>query len=262
MEQRVEQIEIAGLRLDLHNQRLEHQGRIVNLRPKSWELLKYMVARPAQLLGKDELVQAVWGDTVVTDASLNQVVRELRKALGDDARSPRYIETVHRRGFRFLLGANEAKSSGDTGAESSHRPGLFGRDQELNRLQQLSEAAAAGQSQFCFVTGEPGIGKTSLVQEFLETLHVGPRKHRSWLGAASVLISTVKARPTCRYWKRWIAWPAALREKCCEPAWSATHLCGFCKCHGCCRRTTAMILNWLQPHQRECCVSFAFSSKP
>jgi DNA-binding winged helix-turn-helix (wHTH) protein/tetratricopeptide (TPR) repeat protein len=170
MDQRVEQIEIAGLRLDFRNQRLEHQGRVVDLRPKSWELLKYMVARPAQLLGKDELVQAVWGDTVVTDASLNQVVRELRKALGDDARSPRYIETVHRRGFRFLLGADESKSSAQSGTEISRRPGLFGRDRELDRLRQLSALAATGHSQFCFVTGEAGIGKTSLVRQFLDTL--------------------------------------------------------------------------------------------
>jgi DNA-binding winged helix-turn-helix (wHTH) protein/tetratricopeptide (TPR) repeat protein len=167
MDQKVEKIEIAGLRLDFRNQRLEHQGCLVDLRPKSWALLKYMVARPAQLLGKDELVQAVWGDRVVTDASLNQVVRELRKALGDDARSPRYIETVHRRGFRFLLGADEAEGGANTNTEISRRSAIFGRDQELDRLQQLYALAAAGHSQFCFVTGEAGIGKTSLVQQFL-----------------------------------------------------------------------------------------------
>jgi DNA-binding winged helix-turn-helix (wHTH) protein len=50
-----------------------------------------MARRPGQLLTKDELVAAVWAGSVVTDASLNQAVRELRKALGDDARSPRYI---------------------------------------------------------------------------------------------------------------------------------------------------------------------------
>jgi len=75
----------------LRTQHLALNGRTIDLRPKSWELLKYMARRPGQLLTKDELVAAVWAGSVVTDASLNQAVRELRKALGDDARSPRYI---------------------------------------------------------------------------------------------------------------------------------------------------------------------------
>ncbi len=174
MEDTTDKIEVAGLRLDLRNQRLEQQGRVVELRPKSWELLKYMAARPAQLLGKEELVQAVWGDTVVTDASLNQAVRELRKALGDDARSPRYIETVHRRGFRFLVepaGAEGAIAPLQVGSQLS---GLFGRSQDISTLNEILASAMAGQRQLCFVTGEPGIGKTSLVREFLGSLAEHP----------------------------------------------------------------------------------------
>jgi len=57
-------------------------------------------SEPDELLSKQQLIDTVWPDTIVTDASLNQAIRELRKALGDDARSPKFIETVHRRGLR------------------------------------------------------------------------------------------------------------------------------------------------------------------
>jgi DNA-binding winged helix-turn-helix (wHTH) protein/tetratricopeptide (TPR) repeat protein len=165
-------IEVAGLRLDLRAQRLAVNGRTIDLRPKSWDLLKYMAVRPGLLLTKDELVEALWGDRIVTEASLNQAVRELRKALGDDARAPRYIETVHRRGFRFIADT-EAHDNSRQPDTATHGPQkLFGRKQEIARLHELLNVAASGQRQLCFVTGEPGIGKTSLVQAFLDTLPV------------------------------------------------------------------------------------------
>jgi DNA-binding winged helix-turn-helix (wHTH) protein/tetratricopeptide (TPR) repeat protein len=163
-------VEVGGVRLDLGSQRLDVDGKMVDLRPNSWELLKYMAARPGKLLSKDELVEAVWGDRVVTEASLNQAVRELRKALGDDARSPRYIETVHRRGFRFIAATEDHDSHRQSRPVSSCPTKLVGRKREVAYLHGLLGLATGGQPQFCFVTGEPGIGKTSLVQEFLNRL--------------------------------------------------------------------------------------------
>ena len=167
---REELIEVAGLRLELRAQRLTVNGRKIGLRPKSWELLRYMAVRPGLLLTKNELVEAVWGDRVVTDASLNQAVRELRKALGDDARSPHYIETVHSRGFRFIAGIGEHHSSLSSKVTNRDPQKLFGRQREIARLRELLDLAVGGQRQLCFVTGEPGIGKTSLVKSFLDTL--------------------------------------------------------------------------------------------
>src|SRR5205823_681699 len=69
---------------------------------KTFLLLEHMALRPGQLVSKAELLDAVWPDTHVTPSVLAGCVRELRRALGDDARAPRFVETAHRRGYRFI----------------------------------------------------------------------------------------------------------------------------------------------------------------
>jgi len=64
--------------------------------------LSYLAERPSQLVTKEELFGAVWPDTVVSDATLTSNIQAVRQALSDDPRSPRYLETVHRQGFRFI----------------------------------------------------------------------------------------------------------------------------------------------------------------
>jgi TolB-like protein/cytochrome c-type biogenesis protein CcmH/NrfG len=77
-------------------------GRNVRLTPKALALLCYMAGRPGEVIPKEELFAAVWPEVTVGDAALVTCIQELRKALGDDARRPRYIETLHRRGYRFI----------------------------------------------------------------------------------------------------------------------------------------------------------------
>lgn len=74
----------------------------VPLSPKIVDLLLYLVARPSQLLTKEELFKALWPDVAVTDNALTQAVSELRQALRDDPASPKYVQTVARRGYRFI----------------------------------------------------------------------------------------------------------------------------------------------------------------
>ena len=80
-------------------------GRDVRLTPKAIALLSFLAARPGEVVSKDELFAAVWPETNVGDAALVTCIQELRKALQDDARQPRYIETLHRRGYRFIAKA-------------------------------------------------------------------------------------------------------------------------------------------------------------
>jgi TolB-like protein/cytochrome c-type biogenesis protein CcmH/NrfG len=88
--------------------RLEPRGgllsgtRPVRLTPKALALLCFMAERPGEVIPKEELFGAVWPEVTVGDAALVTCIQELRKALGDDARRPRYIETLHRRGYRFI----------------------------------------------------------------------------------------------------------------------------------------------------------------
>src|SRR5512143_444918 len=74
----------------------------VKLTPKSAAVLCSLLEYAGQVVTKDELFAAVWSDTVVSDAALTSCIQELRQALHDNAHKPRFIETVYRRGFRFL----------------------------------------------------------------------------------------------------------------------------------------------------------------
>ena len=161
--------------LDLESERLWRGSEPIELRPKTWQLMRFLAENPGRLLTKDELLDEVWADVAVTPASLNQAVRELRQALGDDAREPRYIQTVHRRGFRFIAALENADRNGVAGtqhevSDGRARPAMFGREAELQRLRNLFARATAGQRQLVFVTGEEGIGKTTLLRAFLDDL--------------------------------------------------------------------------------------------
>src|SRR3990170_4431386 len=88
--------------VDAVSYRLLRDGEVIPLSPKIIDLLLYLVARQSALVPKDELFAALWPDVAVTDNALTQAVSELRQALGDDPASPTYIQTVARRGYRFV----------------------------------------------------------------------------------------------------------------------------------------------------------------
>src|SRR5688572_325103 len=87
--------------LDLDAYRLERAGAELPLEPKALDLLALMVRRPGHLFTKQEIFDAIWPETSVTDHALTRVVSQLRRALGDEARQARYLETVPTRGYRW-----------------------------------------------------------------------------------------------------------------------------------------------------------------
>ena len=109
--------------------RLEPQGglmsgaRNVHLTPKALALLSYIANRPGEVVTKEQLFSAVWPEVNVGDAALVTCIQELRRALKDDARRPRYIETLHRRGYRFVGKLSEAPSpaANDFGVDNQAR---------------------------------------------------------------------------------------------------------------------------------------------
>jgi DNA-binding winged helix-turn-helix (wHTH) protein len=88
--------------LDLRAGQLVRGRETIALRPKTFAVLCYLLERPGVLVSKQELFHAIWVDLAVTEDTLTKTIGELRQALGDDARRPQFIETVHRRGFRFI----------------------------------------------------------------------------------------------------------------------------------------------------------------
>ena len=81
---------------------------VIKLPPRVAALLDALTERPMQIVTKQELVERVWNGKAVGDDALTSCIQELRKALGDDARAPRFIETRHRRGYRLLVPAGLA----------------------------------------------------------------------------------------------------------------------------------------------------------
>ena len=139
------------------------------LTPKSTAILWCLATRAKQLMTKADLLDAAWPETAVTEGALAASIRDLRRALDDDADRPRYIETIHRRGYRFLAAVSARTNRAST--PRVERPlTLVGRDVELGQLTQAFERAREGRRQVVFVTGDAGIGKTTLVDAFATDL--------------------------------------------------------------------------------------------
>src|SRR5262245_17925630 len=100
--QREGHITFRHFRFDPVSERLWRGARAISLRPKTFAVLRFLVEHAGRLVTKDELLDAVWPDTSVSDIVPIVCVRELRLALGDRADAPHFIETVPRRGYRFI----------------------------------------------------------------------------------------------------------------------------------------------------------------
>jgi DNA-binding winged helix-turn-helix (wHTH) protein/predicted ATPase len=174
-----------AIRIEAENEWAWCGERRLELAPRAFAVLRHLVQSPGRLITKDELLTTVWRDVIVSDAALSSCIRDLRKALGDSSDAPRYIQTVHRRGFRFIGPVvpptlvvspegspapeveSQAQSSAGVSAPPRATSTVVGREAELAHLHAQLATALNGQRQLVFVTGEAGIGKTALVEMFL-----------------------------------------------------------------------------------------------
>ena len=172
-------VTFGGFRLESANEQLWKGPQAISLRPKAFAVLRHLVAHAGQLVTKQQLLDAVWPGTFVTDAVLKDSVRQVRDALGDNAASPQFIETAHRRGYRFIGRIAEGATAPSPPPSKTAQTAtaimraarvaapqgvrVLGREAELATMNRWLERALIGERQVIFVTGEPGIGKTTLV---------------------------------------------------------------------------------------------------
>jgi predicted ATPase/DNA-binding winged helix-turn-helix (wHTH) protein len=170
-------------RLDENTGSLWRDDTLVPLPPKAVAVLATLVAQAGQVVTKEALFAAAWPETAVTDGVLKGCIRQIRRALGERGKTAQHIATVHWRGYRFcapvtpvegsVSGAGAAGPGVDSGLGAASSvvvaspAGVVGRETELAQLQACWARACAGRRQVVFVTGEAGIGKTTLAEAFV-----------------------------------------------------------------------------------------------
>ena len=150
-------------RLDTVNHCLWRAEERVRLTPRAFDVLRYLVEHAERLVTQDEILEALWPETYVNPEVIKQYIRGIRKALGDDPEKPAYIETFPRRGYQFIAPVSDQSAAPVPGSDTKR---IVGRETALAELGSCLASALRGQRQLIFVTGEAGIGKTTLVDAF------------------------------------------------------------------------------------------------
>jgi DNA-binding winged helix-turn-helix (wHTH) protein/tetratricopeptide (TPR) repeat protein len=190
--------EFGPFRVDTGVRRLYRDCQIVPLTAKVFDILEVFVQNSGRTLTKEELIEQIWPEQFVEEGNLTRNISTLRKALGESPDEHLYIVTLPGRGYRFVASVKDvsyesqaasrpaaidsaAGSLEQAGQEHSLglkrvwemaaddvRPETFvGREVELQRLEQLMKKTITGGGRILFITGEPGIGKTALANQFL-----------------------------------------------------------------------------------------------
>ena len=156
-------------RLDAANHCLWQGVQRVSLAPKAFDVLRYLVENADRLVTQEEILEALWPETYVNPEVVKKYVLSIRKVLGDQTDKPAFIATFPRRGYRFIAPIlDETENLPKAAGSISTQTGILGREDELSQLHNWLNQALGGDRQTVFITGEPGIGKTTIVQAFLE----------------------------------------------------------------------------------------------
>jgi len=169
-------------RLDVQERQLLCGSQAVPLPPKLFDLLTVLVENAGSLLQKQDLLDKVWCDVAVEEGSLTRGISSLRQVLGSSADGRDYIQTVAKRGYRFIADVREVTNGQTVGGRPTRGIPLpqsllataavdfVGRKAELAKMQELRQRTKHGRHELLLVAGEPGIGKTRLALEFARGL--------------------------------------------------------------------------------------------
>jgi DNA-binding winged helix-turn-helix (wHTH) protein/tetratricopeptide (TPR) repeat protein len=158
-----------AFRLDTVNHCLWRGDKRISLPPKAFDVLRYLVEHADRLVTQEEILEKLWPETFVNPEVVKKYVLEIRKALGDRSSNPAFVATFPRRGYQFIAPVHEEIASAGASSATSTAKGIVGRENALSTLTDAFSKARQGQRQIVFITGEAGIGKTTLVDVFLES---------------------------------------------------------------------------------------------
>jgi DNA-binding winged helix-turn-helix (wHTH) protein len=169
-------------RLDAVNQCLWRRGDTMEerilLTPKTFAVLAHLVENAGRLVTHDELLETVWPDTIVEPQSVKRHILEVRATLGDRPKNSLFIETVTRRGYRFIAPVSEYIAASPFVSGSAAQGTLVGRGGALEELHEAWHRVSSGGRQIVFITGALGIGKTTIVETFRDQVAVGEQSTR------------------------------------------------------------------------------------
>lgn len=166
-------------RLETGAYRLFRDGEPVHLTPKAFDTLVFLIEERPRLVGKGELLAQVWHGESVSENVVYQAITTLKRVLGKRPDGGEYVENVPRKGYWFTaeveeLAPHAARPVSRRGAvKSSSTSCLVGREKEMADLWKTTESVEEGVGHLLCVTGEPGIGKTTLVESFLNEVASG-----------------------------------------------------------------------------------------
>ena len=146
--------------------------------PKAFAVLTYLVEHAGRLVTHDELLAAVWPGIVVEPQAVKKHILAVRGALGDRPKNPAFVETMTKRGYRFIAPVSNSSAASPVEGGARAQGALVGRAVALEELRERWRIASNGERQIVFITGEPGIGKTALAEEFLHQLAAAGRPIR------------------------------------------------------------------------------------
>src|SRR5438128_9377693 len=153
-------------RLDTVNHCLWRAEERLPLTPKAFDVLRYLVEHADRLVTQDEILEALWPETYVNPEVIKKYVLEIRKALGDRRDKPEFIETFPRRGYQFVAAVTEVSPGTLSDASLNDTRKMVGREAAMAQLDGYLNRPLKAQRQIIFITGEAGVGKTTLIDEF------------------------------------------------------------------------------------------------
>ena len=175
-------LEFGEFVLDLKEKELRRNGERLPVNPKTFQLLVALLEDPGHLVEKEQLMRTLWPDSFVEEANLAFTVSLLRKSLGDDAAKPRFIETVPRRGYRFIAPVVELENGSEHGYGAAYTASGNGSAVDLRR-----EAVLAVHRLEVGIAGDDDLGRVDRLHRLAERRrHLQQVRHADDVGRAVV----------------------------------------------------------------------------